>query len=402
MLRTLSVLKALALVFSLSPAYAGQHPEIDQQFAKAMARDKQETKVAGRTELMELAALGPITLDLNVEKLLSEGADVNAKDANGLTALHYACGATTETDFYGTEDLEAVKALIGHGARVDAKTKGGLTPLMVAAYMRRLKTVETLVEHGADVNARSESGVMPLDKALQYPEIADYLNDHGAKLGDPKSQKRLDWLIKDYQPEKKKKKECIPYLDAKFVSHTLKDCEKRDECLDLARPNQGGENASEKADCAKSVMNAELDQRLLSLKKTDPQEFGREMALQATFNKAAAQVCSTQSCQQEGSMWSSGVVKYNCLFGVYRFRAIQAARLNQSHLSAVDVVEKPKELRKSVGRRAAVFKSFAQGVCKMPANLWEGGRIPPDCEKRLLYLIEIEMGLVRDDICDQS
>ena len=82
--------------------------------------------------------------------LLKQGADVNAAQGDGMTALHWA--AT-----HG--DLEEARMLIYAGARVDAVTRNGnYTPLHLAAKAGSAKAVRALLDAGASANAKTSSG----------------------------------------------------------------------------------------------------------------------------------------------------------------------------------------------------------------------------------------------------
>ena len=63
-----------------------------------------------------------------VQALLDAGVDMNAKDGNGWTALHYAAD-------YGYEEI--AELLIAKGADVNAKNPNMLTPLYFAAQNNR-------------------------------------------------------------------------------------------------------------------------------------------------------------------------------------------------------------------------------------------------------------------------
>jgi hypothetical protein len=87
--------------------------------------------------------------------------DVNATNMIGRTALHEAASASE----YAPSRLTLVNALIEHGADVNAVDKGGTTALMVAADLAHADIVERLVEAGADIHARDEDGRTALMEA---------------------------------------------------------------------------------------------------------------------------------------------------------------------------------------------------------------------------------------------
>src|SRR5581483_10860193 len=61
--------------------------------------------------------------DNEVHVLLRQGADVNAPEPDGATALHWAAH---------WDDLDAAQSLIDAGARVNARNELGMTALLVA------------------------------------------------------------------------------------------------------------------------------------------------------------------------------------------------------------------------------------------------------------------------------
>src|SRR5258707_862060 len=61
-----------------------------------------------------------------------------------------------------------VQKLLGEGADVNAKSKAGRTALMGAADLGQLDTVRVLLEQGADVDAKDRKGATALRLAEKY------------------------------------------------------------------------------------------------------------------------------------------------------------------------------------------------------------------------------------------
>ena len=104
--------------------------------------------------------------------LISEGADVNAKDENDMTALHW----TAHKGHW-----EIAELLIAKGADVNGKNENGWTPLHWAADRGRKEIAELLIASDAEVNAKANDGKTPLDMA--NGATADLLRTHGGHSG---------------------------------------------------------------------------------------------------------------------------------------------------------------------------------------------------------------------------
>ncbi len=86
--------------------------------------------------------------------LLKEGADVNAAQGDGMTALHWAALSN---------DVETAEMLLHAGANVKAATRlGAYTPLLLASRSGHGAMVETLLNAGSDPNQATGTGATPL------------------------------------------------------------------------------------------------------------------------------------------------------------------------------------------------------------------------------------------------
>jgi len=100
-----------------------------------------EAEVADAAMRSEVAA---------VRALLKDGADVNAAQGDGMTALHWSA-------LNGQSDL--AEMLLHAGASVRAVTRlGDYTPLHLASRAGNASVVQLLVDGGGDVTARTSSG----------------------------------------------------------------------------------------------------------------------------------------------------------------------------------------------------------------------------------------------------
>ncbi len=162
------------------------------------------------------AAVAPLSLaamdgDIEtVRSLIAEGADVNASQGDGTTALHWAASrndlAMTELLLGAGADVgtrtrlgemtplfmaakngnaDVIEALLGAGAEATSASTIGTTALMLAAGSGSPDAVEVLVTAGADVNARDvhqEQTALMFAAARGRSDVIRVLAEHGADL----------------------------------------------------------------------------------------------------------------------------------------------------------------------------------------------------------------------------
>ena len=111
-----------------------------------------------------------------VKTLLKNGADVNAAQGDGMTALHWASR---------NGDAELAQMLLFAGANVKATTRlGGYTPLMMAAEQGHATVIAALLTGGADAKAANTMGTTPLMLAAASgnPQAITTLVENGAEI----------------------------------------------------------------------------------------------------------------------------------------------------------------------------------------------------------------------------
>lgn len=175
-----------------------------------------------------------------IEELLEQGADVNAVNVSGESALLRAvvdgkgsqvvstllsAKADVKRKYYGATllhyayDVEVIRMLLSHGLDVNSENIQGKTPLHYAAVSRgALPRVRELLQYGANVNVVDHDGETPLHSAVST--LTSKIEDgrvHGVK--DHYSYRNAIEVIKellDYGAEinisiKEPECECDPY-----------------------------------------------------------------------------------------------------------------------------------------------------------------------------------------------
>ena len=149
LIRKLSVGGVVAIALTAWLSAAGSAPVADA----AMAKDREAVKT-----------------------LLKNGADVNAAQGDGMTALHWAARSG---------DAELTQMLLFAGANVKATTRlGGYTPLMMAAEQGHATVIASLLSGGSDPKAANSLGTTPLmlAAAAGNPQAITTLVENGAEI----------------------------------------------------------------------------------------------------------------------------------------------------------------------------------------------------------------------------
>ena len=133
--------------------------------------DEEIAKELGK-KLIEVCANGE---KKDVEELIDMGADVNAENKKGWTAL--MCASR-----YGHK--EVVELLIQKGADVNAENNKGWTALMLASAECHKEIAEVLIQNGADVNQKNDYGKTALIWASRsgHKEVVELLIQNRADV----------------------------------------------------------------------------------------------------------------------------------------------------------------------------------------------------------------------------
>jgi ankyrin repeat protein len=141
----------------------------------------------------------------------SADVDIDAAQADGMTALHWAAwhdradvarklldhGAKADVENrYGIRPLmvacengngELVEVLLAKGADANAAQPGGETPLMTASRTGSVRAVKTLLIHKADINAKQRVGQTAIMWAAAegHSDVVSLLIEHGADFRTP-------------------------------------------------------------------------------------------------------------------------------------------------------------------------------------------------------------------------
>uniref|UniRef100_H2SZC4 Ankyrin repeat and death domain containing 1B n=1 Tax=Takifugu rubripes TaxID=31033 RepID=H2SZC4_TAKRU len=106
--------------------------------------------------------------DVESMKVVGRGLNVNAKNVNDRTALHYAVAG---------KNKEAVQFLLQRRIKVDQKDRFGMASIHLAAWFGSLEILKLLVQAGAEQKVENEDGlnIMHCAALNNHTDIVEYI-----------------------------------------------------------------------------------------------------------------------------------------------------------------------------------------------------------------------------------
>ena len=114
--------------------------------------------------------------------LLDRTADINVRDNNGCTPLHYVMGA--DNPELQDDLFRSARLILERGADIEAQNNRGTTPLHLAASKGSRKIVQMLIENVTNIHLRNDRGQTALHKASRRDDtdIISIILKHGADV----------------------------------------------------------------------------------------------------------------------------------------------------------------------------------------------------------------------------
>jgi len=148
---------------------------------------------AGKADVADAAMRSDL---VTLRALLQQKADVNARQVDGATALHWAVFR---------DNLDAARLLISAGAKVDAMNRDGITPLHMASLYGNTAMIQTLLNAGADAKQKGPQGETMLMLAARNgnPDAIKLLLAAGADVNAKEPARNttaLMWAVEQKHP----------------------------------------------------------------------------------------------------------------------------------------------------------------------------------------------------------
>lgn len=105
-----------------------------------------------------------------VEVLLEHGADPNALSINNWTTLHQTGNRINEAKS-PAEIVPVAELLLTHGVDIDARAAQGITALQLSIWARRDELTELLLAYGADIHSVDDYGWSALSYAADQADV---------------------------------------------------------------------------------------------------------------------------------------------------------------------------------------------------------------------------------------
>lgn len=134
----------------------------------------------GLTPMLRAADSGDFDAAL---KLLMLGANAEAQNSNGITALHFAAYASEESFSARREQMDFIRRLVKQGRVLNAQLPNGWTALYMAVRQGNAPLVVQLLSLGADPNIATAPDATPLFAAgeLGRADLIETLRTAGAR-----------------------------------------------------------------------------------------------------------------------------------------------------------------------------------------------------------------------------
>jgi ankyrin repeat protein len=158
----------------ISPVAAAAYAGRDSIVALLLAHgaDGHAPDDTGKPPVIYAAASGRVDI---VKQLLGSNGDLNARYANELTLLMWACGPDEKVP--EAQAMGVVSYLLDAGAHVDDRDDRGRTALMIAAEGGHSEIADLLLKRGADPALKDKAGKRAADLTV-LTALREHLTPH--------------------------------------------------------------------------------------------------------------------------------------------------------------------------------------------------------------------------------